>query len=154
MPQPIKILIVDDVADSRALVVRTILRKFPTALVQECQESATAVLAASTERFDVIVAHRAVDIDGLQLVRIIRAVNAAVPVLMISGLDRTRATVEAGATRFHNYDEWLRIGTVIAEMLAVPATVESPAPFATVKEPRDAARAAVAGQPLNPVAQS
>ena len=37
---------------------------------------------------------------------------------MISGIDRTREALAAGATRFLNYDEWLRIGAVISDVLA------------------------------------
>ena len=137
MPSPRRFLIVDDIADSRALVVRTLLRKFPTAIVQECQESATAIVAAGAERFDLIVAHRAADVDGLTLIRLLRRMHATVPLLMISGLDRSREAVAAGATAFHHYDEWLRIGTVVAELLARPTAPEPSAPPAKPAEKSD-----------------
>ncbi|HUR59804.1 MAG TPA: response regulator [Opitutaceae bacterium] len=144
MTKPPKILIIDDVTDSRALVVRTVLRKFPSALVQECQEGATAIIAAAAENYDIIVAHRAVDIDGLTLVRMLRKVKPDVPILMISGIDRTRAAREAGATRFHNYDEWLRIGTVIAEMLTpLPNWGDTASLLASRKDPDDQTTAGV-----------
>jgi CheY-like chemotaxis protein len=128
MPSPRRFLIVDDIADSRALVVRTLLRKFPTALVQESQESATALAAVAAENFDLVVAHRAADVDGLTLIRLLRQAHATVPVLMISGLDRSREALAAGATAFHNYDEWLRIGTVVAELLAPPPAPKAVSP--------------------------
>lgn len=132
---PRKILIVDDVTDSRALLVRTLLRKFPTAHIQECQECATAIVASGAQKFDVIIAHRSVDLDGLTLVRMLRKVNPDVPIVMVSGIDRTSKAIEAGATCFHSYDEWLRIGTVVAQLLAPGSgfdpTVNTPAPFAT-----------------------
>lgn len=56
---------------------------------------------------------------------------------MISGIDRTKNALEAGATRFHNYDEWLRIGTVVGEMLAPAPAVDTPSPFAPRKDPDD-----------------
>ena len=37
---------------------------------------------------------------------------------MVSGIDRAAEAVAAGANLFLNYDEWLRIGTVVAELLA------------------------------------
>ncbi len=43
----------------------------------------------------------------------IRAVDAVVPIVMVSGIDRERAALEAGATSFLSYDEWLRIGSVV-----------------------------------------
>jgi hypothetical protein len=36
---------------------------------------------------------------------------------MVSGLDRSAAALKAGATVFLNYDEWLRIGTIVANLL-------------------------------------
>lgn len=132
-----KVLLVDDVTDSRALVRRTIMRKFPAATVEECQESAPATVAAGAGNFDVIVAHRAADLDGLALVRMLRRVSPQVPILMLSGIDRTAAALAAGATRFHNYDAWLRVGTVIEEMLAPATTADSPAPFGKDKDPEN-----------------
>jgi DNA-binding NtrC family response regulator len=149
MPRPRKFLIIDDIADSRALIVRTLMRKFPAALVQECQECATAVAAAASETFDVILVHRAVEVDGITMTRMVRQVNPDVPIVMISGIDRTRPALEAGATRFHNYDEWLRIGTVVAEILEGPrAKVEEESetanPFSTKKDSDGKATAPVA----------
>lgn len=129
-----KFLIVDDVTDSRALLVRTLRRKFPTAHIKECQESTTAVAASGEERFDVILAHRSVDLDGITLVRVLRKVNPDVPIIMISGIDRTKQALEAGATCFHNYDEWLRIGTVVAQILLPGSSGSTPTPFSN-KDP-------------------
>ena len=123
MPLPRKFLVIDDVTDSRALVVRTLLRKFPSALIQECQESNTALLAASSEDYDLIIAHRTTDLDGLTTIRMLRKVSPTVPILMISGIDRSQEAIEAGATAFHSYDQWLLIGGVAAELIATGASV-------------------------------
>ena len=109
--------VIDDNADSRFLLVKTLLRKFPQALLQECQDSDVAIVAARNAKLDAIVAHRASDVDGPTLVRLLRHTNAIVPIVMVSGLDRTAAAMEAGASAFLNYDEWLRIGTVVADLL-------------------------------------
>jgi hypothetical protein len=45
---------------------------------------------------------------------------------MVSGLDRTQTAIEAGATTFLSYDAWLRIGTVVAEL--VPPKPEDSSP--------------------------
>jgi hypothetical protein len=37
---------------------------------------------------------------------------------MVSGLDRTHTAIEAGANMFLNYDAWLRIGTVVSELIS------------------------------------
>lgn len=117
MPTPRKFLIVDDNSDSRFLLVKTLLRKFPQAVVQECQDGDAAIAIARSEKLDAIVAHRAAEIDGLTLIRLLRQVNPAIPIVMVSGLDRSKEAVAAGATCFLSYDAWLRIGTVVSELL-------------------------------------
>ena len=47
-----------------------------------------------------------------------------VPIVSVSSIDRTDAVVAAGANVFLNFEEWLRVGTVVAELLA--RTPESP----------------------------
>jgi CheY-like chemotaxis protein len=110
-------LVVDDNGDSRFLLVKTLLRKFPQAIVQECQESAIAIKAARNSDLAAIVAHRASDTDGVSLIRALREANPSIPIVMVSGLDRSAAALKAGATVFLNYDEWLRIGTIVANLL-------------------------------------
>ena len=119
MPSSPKFLVVDDNTDSRFLLVKTLLRKFPKSVVQETQDAATASELAASDQVSAIVVHRAVDIDGVTLVRLIRDANPVVPIVMVSGIDRSKSAVEAGATAFLNYDAWLRIGSVVAELLEV-----------------------------------
>jgi DNA-binding response OmpR family regulator len=118
MRGPHKFLIVDDNADSRFLLVKTLLRKFPQAILQETQDGASAVAIARADTLDALVVHRAAEVDGLTLVRMLREANSQVPIVMVSGLDRTKSAIEAGATTFLSYDAWLRIGTVVSELLA------------------------------------
>lgn len=114
----LKFLIVDDHADGRSLVTRTLLRKFPTAAIIECVDATTAIDLAGTESIDAAIVHRAGEVPGVDLVQFLRHVNRDLVILMISGRDQTEAAMAAGATRFMNYDEWLMIGTVVAELLA------------------------------------
>jgi CheY-like chemotaxis protein len=118
MPVSRKFLIVDDNADSRFLLVKTLLRKFPQAVVQECQDGDAAVALVRSEKLDAIVAHRAAEVDGLTLIRMLRQANPTLPIVMVSGFDRSKESLAAGATCFLSYDAWLRIGTVVAELLA------------------------------------
>ena len=115
MPSPHKFLIVDDNPDSRFLLVKTLLRKFPQAVLQETQDGQSAVSLAQSDGLDATVVHRAADVDGITLVRMLRQVNATMPIVMVSGIDRTQQALEAGASSFLNYDAWLRIGTIVAE---------------------------------------
>jgi DNA-binding NtrC family response regulator len=111
-------LVVDDNADSRFLLVKTLQRKFPDALIREVQESEQAVAIATTEELAAIVAHRAADLDGISMIQALRAANPDVIILMVSGLDRTESAIRAGATCFLNYDEWLRVGSVVTDLLS------------------------------------
>ena len=128
LPSPQKFLIVDDNPDSRFLLVKTLLRKFPQAVIQECQQSDPAVAIARSENPTAIVAHRTEDVDGVTLVRLLRHVNATVPIVMVSGFDRAKEALAAGATCFLNYDEWLRIGTLVSELIGAPGVTASPFP--------------------------
>jgi CheY-like chemotaxis protein len=127
MQAPYKFLIVDDNADSRFLLVKTLLRKFPQAVLQETQDGESAMALARAENLDALVVHRAAEMDGLSLIRMLRQVNATVPIVMVSGIDRTKAAIEAGANTFLSYDAWLRIGTVVAELLASKESAPAPA---------------------------
>lgn len=123
MPRHNKFLVIDDNADSRFLLVKTLLRKFPQAVIHECQDAEAATLVVrTTPDLDAVVTHRAMEVDGATLVQLLRRVNPIVPIIMVSGADRSREAAAAGATRFLNYDEWLRIGTVVAEALNLAAT--------------------------------
>lgn len=115
---PLNFLIIDDNPDSRFLLVKTLLRKFPSAVVQECQSGESALDLARRADTNAIVAHRATEMSGLALIRHLRAVNATVPIVMVSSTDRRDSAVAAGASAFLLYDEWLRIGTVVADLVA------------------------------------
>ena len=118
MPAARKFLIVDDNPDSRFLLVKTLLRKFPNAVLRECQDGSTAVNLAKSASLDALIVHRAEEVDGLTLIRMLRQVNTKVPIVMVSGIDRSKESVEAGATCFLSYEAWLCIGTVVSDLLS------------------------------------
>jgi CheY-like chemotaxis protein len=130
MPSPYTFLIVDDNPDSRFLLVKTLLRKFPQAVLEETREGESALTLARSKTFDAMVIHRAAEIDGLTLVSMLRQISPTVPIVMVSGLDRTHSAIEAGATTFLSYEAWLRIGTVVAELITPksepPTRVDAP----------------------------
>lgn len=126
MKSPLRFLIVDENADSRFLLVKTLLRKFPEAVLQECHDFNTAVSTAQTDKLTAIVAHRTYDCDGINLVTALRQANPAVPIVMVSGIDRTPQALAAGANAFLNYDEWLRIGTLVSDVIEKPHEAPHP----------------------------
>lgn len=118
MPNHTMFLVIDDNPDSRFLLVKTLLRKFPCSIVHECRDSTAALLVVrTTPHLAAIVAHRTADVEGLALLPLLRRVNPTVPIVYVSGVDRAVAALAAGATRYLNFDEWLRIGTVVSDLL-------------------------------------
>ena len=115
---PRKFLVIDDNADSRTLLSRTLLRKYPEAVVQECQSGDTAMAVVRVERVQAVVVHRTFEYDGETLVRLLRRADPTVPIVMVSGYDRRASAHAAGADAFMNYDAWLTIGNVVAGAIA------------------------------------
>jgi DNA-binding NarL/FixJ family response regulator len=117
MAPPLKFLVIDDNPDSRFLLVKTLLRKFPSAVIHECQSSATALAMAKSADLSAVISHRTTETAGIALLRELREINPRVPMVMVSGVDRRELALAAGADRFLLYDEWLRIGTVVDELM-------------------------------------
>lgn len=121
-------LVIDFQRDSRFLLVKTLARKFPHAVIRECEDAEQAVQMARTQDVACVVTHRTFETSGAELVRRLREVDPAVPIVMVSGLDRERVAMEAGATSFLNYDEWLRIGSVVEAHLRKREAAEDAEP--------------------------
>jgi DNA-binding NtrC family response regulator len=121
-----KFLVVDFHAESRFLLVKTLLRKFPGAAIFEEDDAERALELVRTRRFSAIITHRTFEVSGLDLVRMFREAAPELPIIMVSGIDRGQAALAAGATNFLPYDEWLRIGSVVETHLgpgdAAPAS--------------------------------
>lgn len=128
MPQPESFLVIDDNADSRFLLVKTLLRKFPRATIQECYSADKAIDYARRHRLSAIITHRTTEMAGLAVLRRLRETCPTTPVVMVSSIDRKEAALAAGAAAFLLYDEWLRIGTIVTALLAAPADPKSKDP--------------------------
>jgi DNA-binding NarL/FixJ family response regulator len=114
-------LVIDFHSESRYLLAKTLLRKFPGASIRELDDAGEAVAAARAGGLAAIVTHRTFDVEGVDLVRQLREVDPHVPIVMVSGMDRAEAALAAGATSFLPYDEWLRLGSVVEAHMAVRA---------------------------------
>jgi DNA-binding NtrC family response regulator len=117
MPSFHEFLVVDDHVDNRFLLTKTLIRKFPNALIQECQESSVAMNAVARRELTAAIVHRAADADGLDLIMNMRAANPMLPILYVSGVDKREQGLRAGATAFLHYDAWLSVGTAVDDML-------------------------------------
>ena len=111
-------LVIDHHRDSRFLLVTCLQRKFPGALIAEAEDGEAAIELARRRDLAAIVTHRTSEYFGTELVTKLRAMNAEVPIVMVSGIERTAPALSAGADRFLLYDEWLRIGSIVKELLA------------------------------------
>jgi CheY-like chemotaxis protein len=124
--QQVTFLVVDFHAESRYLLVKTLLRKFPNAIIHEVDDAEEAVGRVRGGEITAVITHRTFDVEGLALVREFRAADPVIPIVMVSGIDREEAALAAGANRFLHYDQWLRLGTVIESVLSNPSQVEEP----------------------------
>ena len=85
--------------------------------MMQCEEAGGALVALATNEIDVTVLHRTFELDAVSLVTAIRQVTKDMPVIVVSGVDRSAAVTAAGATAFMNYDEWLMLGAVVENAL-------------------------------------
>jgi DNA-binding NarL/FixJ family response regulator len=106
-------VVIDFHHESRYLLVKTLRRKFPEAVIHESDDAAKAIEIARAVNLAAIITHRTFDIEGIELVRRLRDADPDVPIIMVSGIDRGTQAVEAGATCFLDYDSWLRIGSIV-----------------------------------------
>lgn len=116
---PRTFLIVEHNPEGQFLLSKTLKRKFTDAEVRPFHEASAALEALRTEDFDAVIVHRASDEDGVVVIRQMREVRPDALIVMVSGYDRSKEALAAGATAFLPYDEWLRVGTVIAEEMNI-----------------------------------
>jgi CheY-like chemotaxis protein len=102
MPQPPHILLVDDHADVRAVLTHLLTRLYPTARIVQAVNGADALKVIAEQPPDLIITDCQMPImDGLELMRLLRAQGATMPTLAISSEPRLSDSVlEAGADAF------------------------------------------------------
>jgi DNA-binding NarL/FixJ family response regulator len=114
---PLNFLVIDHHRDSRFLLVKSLLRKFPRAVIIEAEAGEHALKLARRRDLAIVVTHRTQEFIGTELVAQLRAINPDVLIVMVSGIERTAPALAAGADAFLLYDEWLRIGSVVKQLL-------------------------------------
>ncbi len=110
-------LIIDETPSDRTLLARTLLRRFPSALLQDTPDAKTALAWVKTRKLDAVIVHQAADADAVTLVRELRRTSPALPILLVSAADRAKEAAAAGANCFLPFDAWSRVGGVIADLL-------------------------------------
>jgi two-component system chemotaxis response regulator CheY len=102
MPHPRHVLLVDDDAAMRELLMYLIARTYAEVTIAEAANGAEALRAALAQRPDLIISDCHMPImDGLQLVRTLRGHGATMPIVMLSSEPSiANAAQLAGATAF------------------------------------------------------
>jgi DNA-binding NtrC family response regulator len=117
-----KFLIIDENRDSAELLSRSLRRKFPVAALRCCDEASTAEKWVAAGGWQAVVVHRAYDADAVTLVRALRQIDAHLPIVVVSGIDRSEAVLAAGATGFITLDQWLLLGPTMVNVLNPPSS--------------------------------
>jgi hypothetical protein len=114
-----KFLVVGHSRDNAVLIIRALSRKFPLCDIVQLNKTSEAIGLLSTKHVDAIVVHRAVVSDTVETVSVLRTISRA-PIIALSGADRRNAILAAGATAYLNFDEWMLLGSIVANALRKP----------------------------------
>ncbi len=80
------VLLVNDNENGLYLLERAVLREYPAADVHKVQSAEEALQHWRMARFDVIITdNRMPQMEGLDMVRVIRAEDGATPIIMLTG---------------------------------------------------------------------
>ena len=109
-----RFLVVEDDSDGEFLSERAVLRKFKDASVHIVRDAEEALTATSQGEWTGFIVHRALDVDGIEMVRRLRAAAPAVTIVMVSGRDQRAAATTAGATHFLPFNRWQRLADLFA----------------------------------------
>jgi DNA-binding response OmpR family regulator len=90
-------------------------------VIHETEDADNAEQIVRSGAVTAVISHRTFDVEGVDLVRRLRAADRDVPIVMVSGIDRGTAPMDAGADAFLHYDQWLRIGTLVERLVGVGA---------------------------------
>lgn len=129
-------LVVEYHEDNLALLARTLRRKFPTCVCIECTDLESALKTAAKIPLSAAIVHKAEDADGLFVVDALRGALPAVPIVYLSSVERQKEAKAAGATAFLLYDQWLRLGTLVGDLLGVEVSDSAPGFSVDPKAPR------------------
>ena len=112
-----RLLIYASSEDERLIYRRTLLRHFPRALPIECASPTEALLDADIGPLDAAIVHINASPESCQLVEALRRAHPALPILTLSGVDRSGKALRIGASRFMLAGDCLQLGRIVQEML-------------------------------------
>lgn len=115
---PRTILVIDQQTDSAVLLVGNLARKFPSAIIQLCQDTEVALQVSSSPQVDVIVVSRPFGAEALSIIREVRESNGSANIVAVSDAEGASALLDAGADAFCAHDEWPRLGAIISKLVS------------------------------------
>lgn len=118
-----RFLIVDDDPDSTFLARRNLQDSFPDAIVDQAQSGQVALDLIRQHEFTAIITdYRMPWMDGLTLVRKIRAMNVSVPIILRTAMENLDAPArEAGVDLVLPWFRWRDLGAMVRELVPCPA---------------------------------
>jgi len=116
MRQPRTFLVIAEEPERLSLIATTLHRKFPNSVVQTCRDADPALAVVRAHKLDAIVMHRSSDMDEIPLLEHIRSATN-VPIVAVTGYGLETAALAAGAAQYLHVEQWLLIGTVVAELI-------------------------------------
>lgn len=126
-------LVVDDNRDGRFLISRAVKNRYLKSSVREFPDVAALEKAlkeslAEARRECVIIAGRTAKHEGAELVRTIRELDPAAPIVAVGHPLESTAAMEAGARAFVNYDAWLMLGPTLERVAGPPSKLTKKSP--------------------------
>jgi CheY-like chemotaxis protein len=114
-----RVLLVNDQENGLYLLERALLREYPSAHVQKCQSGELALECWRMMRYDLIITdNRMPQMEGLDLVRAIRAEDRQTAIMMLTGSAHVEADAHAaGVSDFVSTGSWDDIRMRIRQLL-------------------------------------
>ena len=122
------VLLVNDNENGLYLLEHAVRREYPGAAVQKCLSAEEALGAWRTQRYDVIITDNHMpQMEGVEMVRTIRARDGATPIMMLTGSPRIEAEARAaGVSDFLSSGSWDEIRARIRCLLGEKGSAAPP----------------------------
>jgi DNA-binding NarL/FixJ family response regulator len=110
-----RFLIVDQSAARRFFFSGALSKKFSQMALFECASVEVALELTRISEADAIIVHPMNEIEGPALVRSLRTMNAATPIVVMAASERT--SLPPGASAVLGYSKWSQLATIVAGLL-------------------------------------